>query len=224
MNKNTTANKTQQILIGITIIGSLCILLRIAFEVSYLSIVVMLGIALVSIVASRYSTGFTIPGKFLFRVRFIVYGFGFGLMIGLVVIISKPIILDDFSILRFLIMLLIGGLLGIVIKGWSSYLRFMKLKKEALALLSEEVILCDNAVFNDSNFGSNRGLLFLTETQLMFYSPAKKKFINISNLTEVKPQIEKSKIASIPQGFRLSGDEYSIRIAFPLLWIKMLTR
>ena len=215
-------NKTTRVLITIVFVISLCSLLKFYFGNSYISIAVIVSLGLLSGIASRYFVGYVIPFQILFRYRFIVYGSGFGLMIGLLLLMTKSIKDQIFSIQDLIKWLLIAVPIGTIKIGISSYVKFRKLIKRTINNNGCRDLLCDFAIFTNSEYKTERGLLVLSVNNLSFHKAANSDCLFDIPLLAINPEIKKSKFLNIPNGFSFQDKNYNVNVAYPLYWIKMI--
>lgn len=192
------------------------------FDASLLLISVMFLWGLTAGIGSKLFLGYFVPSGMLFRARFILYGLGSGILIG-VLMELKHIIEDQmFNWPELVQMLVISIPIGLVGGVWF-FSQFKKLKKEVSDKYYIKSILCDSATFIDSENKSHKGLLLLTETNLSFYSKVNNKCLFDSLCSDLNPEIKSDKFLSIPEGFHLRVNEAgSVRVAFPMYWLKIM--
>ena len=217
-------NKYIQILLVSVFVLCMCLLLSFYFDTSNLSVALIIGLGLLGGLLSRFFIGYVIPNKILFRSRFIIYGIGFGIMIGLVIFITTSAKEQSFEIQNLLICLLISIPLGIIVNGTMSCLRFRKLKKRTNVNIESQDSISDFATYSDSEYISVRGLLLLSNNKLSFYSATNGDCIFEMALKDVNPIIRNSKFMSIPNGFSWNNKMNSVNVAFPHYWTKLLER
>lgn len=87
------------------------------------------GLGLVSGISTRLFTGYVIPNQIVFNYRFIIYGIGSGLMIGMLMFLIKSLESNSFSIYTLIFYLLVSIPIGAIITGTLLYLGFRNLKK-----------------------------------------------------------------------------------------------
>lgn len=215
-------NKSLQISIVVVFVLGLCLLLKFYFESTYLLIVVVLSLGLFSGIISRYFVGYIVPGQTLFRYRFVIYGAGFGLMIGLLLFLTKSIKNQTFLVQDLEIWLLIAVPIGIIGKGTSSYRKFRKLTKRTINENGRHDLICDFAIFADSEYKTARGLLVLSVNKLAFYSMTSNDCIYEGLMSDLNPEIKKSRLMGIPNGFSFQNKMYNVNVAFPLYWLELI--
>lgn len=215
-------NKYIKILTGTVFILGMCLLLSLYFKYSNLSIALIIGFGLLGGIISRFFIGYVIPNRILFRSRFIIYGIGFGIMIGLVIFITTSAKEQLFESQNLLICLLISIPLGIIVKGTMSYSRYRKLKKKTNIKIEKQDSISDFAIYTDSEYKSFKGLLLLSNNKLSFYSEINGDCIFEMAIKDVNPVIRNSKFISIPNGFSLQNKKDSVNVAFPHYWIKLI--
>jgi len=197
-------------------------LLRVYFDSTYFSIAVIVLLGLLSGIAGRSFVGYLIPGKLLFRYRFIVYGAGFGLVIGLLLFLTRSVKNETFLMLELVTALLIAVPVGIVGRGLGPDRRFTKLKERALGLGGDQKLLLDFATLSDNDYITIRGLLVLSPDKMSFYATDDTRCLFESSLPELNPIIEKSKLFKIPNGFSIKRGKYRIYVDFPYYWMKTI--
>ncbi len=213
-----------QILTVTVFILGMCLLLSLYFDASNLSIIVMIGLGLLGGILSRFFIGYVIPSQLIFRFRFIIYGIGSGLMIGLLLYLINSIKDQSFTYQDLLKWLLISIPLGIIVNGTLSYLRFRKLKKRTSNSTENRDSISDFAIYTDSEYNTVRGRLVLCNNKLSFYSATNQESLFELEITDVTPVIKKSKFMSIPNGFNLSSEAKALNVAFPYYWIKLIKK
>jgi hypothetical protein len=127
-------------------------------------------LALLGGVLSRLFTGYVVPSRFIFRSRFIIYGIGFGLLIGLLLPLTDSIKDQSFAIQDLVRSILISIPIGVIFIGTQSYLRFKKLEKKTVCEIDNKNSISDFAIYRDSENNSLRGRLLLTNNKLSFCS------------------------------------------------------
>jgi len=217
-------NKYIQILIVTVFILSMCLLLSFYFEASNLSIAVMIGLGLLGGILSRFFIGYVTPSRLIYRSRFIVYGIGFGIMIGLLLFLTRSIKDQTFVWQDMLKWLLISVPIGIIVTGTMSYLRFRKLKDRTNSDIENKNTISDFAICTDSEYKTVRGRLLLTNSKLSFYSVTNGERVFEMALIDVNPVIKNSKFMSIPNGFSISNATIALNVAFPYYWIKLIKK
>ncbi len=217
-------NKYIKILIVTVFVLCMCLLLSFYFDTSNLSIALLIGLGLLVGIISRFFIGYVIPSRILFRSRFIIYGIGFGIMIGLVMFITMSTKEQSFESQNLLICLLISIPLGIIVNGTMSYLRFRKLKKKTNIKIEKQDSISDFAIYTGSEYNSIKGLLLLSNNKLSFYSAINGDCIFEMAIKDVNPVIRNSKFMNIPNGFSMNNKMNSVNVAFPHYWTKLIER
>ena len=217
-------NKYIQLLLFTVFVLCMCLLLSFCFDISNLSIALILGIGLLAGMISRFFIGYVIPNRILFRSRFIIYGIGFGIMIGLVIFIISSDKEQSFESQHLLICLLITIPLGLIVNGTIYYSRFRKLKKRTNINIENQDLISDFAIYSNSEYKSVIGLLLLSNNKLSFYSATNGNCIFEMALKDVNPIIINSKFMSIPNGFSLNNKINSVKVAFPHYWTKLIEK
>ena len=217
-------NKYIQIFIVIMFFLGMLFLLSLYFDTSNLLIAIIIGLGLLGGILQRFFVGCVIPNRIIFRARFIVYGIGFGIMIGLLLFLTKSIKDQSFAIQDLVKWLLISIPISIIGNGMVSYLRFRKLKKKTIGNHKNKNEICDFAVYIDSEYKATKGLLVLSvdKDKLAFYSMSSHNCLFETPLSDLNPEIKKSKFMSIPNGFSFQNKMFNVNIAFPLYWIELI--
>jgi hypothetical protein len=214
MNKYIQIFKVSVFVLGMSL------LLSLYFDLSNLSIGVLLGFGLLGGILSRFFVGYVIPNRIIFRARFIIYGIGFGIFIGLIMLLTNKD--QSFAIIDLVILFLISVPIGLISIGIMSYLRFRKLKKKTIGKHESKVVISDLAVYTYSKNKPIRGLLVLSVDKLSFYSMTNQDCLFETPLLDLNPEIKKSQFMSIPTGFSFMNKMYSLNMAFPLYWIQLI--
>lgn len=197
-------------------------LLGYSLSENYLTIAVIIVSGLLGGLIIRLFTGYVIPTKLLFQIRFIIYGIGLGLMMGLMLFITNAIKIQSFDSKDFIRWLIISILVGVVIYGGIFYKKFRNLKKKTNGSTDAKNTVSDFALYIDSDDSKIRGRLLLSEGKLAFYSSENGDCLFEMSLLDINPIITKAKYWHIPDGFMLINRMYSINISFPYYWLKII--
>jgi hypothetical protein len=135
---------------------------------------------------------------------------------------TKSIKEQTFSFWDLLINFLIAIPLGIIFHGSVIYSRFRKLKKRTIKNTGKHIVINDFAFVTDSEYHTARGLLVLSDNKLFFYDNFKYERLIEMSLSEINPEITKSKLLKIPIGFSVKDEAYTVKVAFPLFWKKLI--
>ena len=218
----TKMNKYLKFLTVSMFVIGMSIILRLHFDYSYFLIAIIIGLGLFGKILFSLFFGYANPNQIIFRGRFILYGFGFGLLIGLMLYLTDSVKDQSFSILDLMISLLISVPIGIIFFGIMSSLRFMKLKKRTIGKYEMKDIISDFAIYINSKQKARRGFLVLSSDILSFYDRKSYECIFKIPLSDLNPEIKKSNFLSLPNGFNISNKNVSLKIAFPYFWISTI--
>jgi hypothetical protein len=214
--------KPGQYIFPIAFLLGMCFLLKYGLGESNLTIAVIIGLGPLAGFITQLFSGYVIPSKLLFRLRFILYGIGFGIMIGLLLFLMKSIKDQSFNGMHFIKWMLISIPIGVIVQGSLYYQRFKKLKKRTNGDTDNQDAVCDSALCTDSEDNRIRGRLILSEGKLSFCSAGNGECLFEMDSSDVNPVIKKSKYRHIPNGISLQNNRYNVNVAFPLYWMKII--
>jgi hypothetical protein len=189
---------------------------------SYLSIVAIIAILPISAVLQRIFVGYFIPSNILFRSRFIIYGIGMGLMLGLIIFLSSSIRNQSFEISDFTRWLLIAIPIGGLINGPIFSYKFKELKQSTQGSEDQENTISGFADYRDSENDLNKGRLLLSGGKLSFESSELEGCLFEIQAVDFKFEIHRSKFMGIPNGFSLPDGRGWVNVAFPNYWLKLM--
>lgn len=210
-------NKYIYILIGIALL-----LLLYFIGDSYLSIAAPIALGLIFGVLQKLFVGYIHPSNRLFRLRFIIYGIGFGFMIGLLLFLTISIINQSFEIIVFTRCMLISIPLGSIYNGSILSFKFRELKQKTNGDVDHQDTPSDFAIYRDTENNINRGRLLLLDGKLSFYSSELDGCLFEFAIKDLHPEIHQSKFMGIPNGFNLPNRPGWVNIAFPHYWVKII--
>lgn len=205
------------ILIGLTFL-----LLNFWIGESYLSILVIIVLPLIFGVIQRFFVGYGLPSRGLFRRRFLLYGLGFGMMLGLVLFFARSLNDRSFTTLDFTIWMLIYISMGGLFWGSIITYKFRELKKKTNGEEDHLDSISDFAIYRDAKNEINRGRLVLSDGKLTFYSSELEGCLFDTPVMELNPVIHRSKFLGIPDGFSLNNELEWVRVNFPYYWMKKI--
>jgi len=211
------------ILLLLISLGSIGILLF-SFKESYTGLGIIIAAVFTLGLISRLLTGFVNTPKWLFRLRFIIYEIGYGIMIGLILFLSKSFKYQTFIISDLVKYLILASILAIIWGISKFYLKFRKLIKNPFNSEDNKAILYDSATFKGSEGQIFFGLLVLTNDRLIFYSSKNNDCLFELKLAEINPTIERSKFLKIPRGLNLIPGETKVHVRFPYYWLKAINQ
>jgi len=213
--------KTGRILFSIAILFVL-ILLSYALDESYLSIAVIIPIVLIIGILQRVFVGVILPSEGLFRYRHIMYGIGYGMMIGLLLFLTSSIRNHSFEIGTFTRWMLISIPMGVIFYGNMISYKFKELKRKTNGSADHQDATSDFAIFRDAENNINRGRLLLSGGKLSFYSSELDGCLFETVVVDLNPVIHQSKFMGIPNGFSLPYKPGWVNVAFPYYWLKIM--
>lgn len=180
------------------------------------------GLGLVSGISTRLFTGYVIPNQIVFNYRFIIYGIGSGLMIGMLMFLIKSLESNSFSIYTLIFYLLVSIPIGAIITGTLLYLGFRNLKKRTKRYNENQELISDHATYSDSSYKTYKGRLVLANEKLIFYETTAGDCIFEYRLNDLNPKIKLSRFLNIPNGFCIKSGLESLNVAFPYYWIELI--
>ena len=189
---------------------------------SYLSIVAIIAVMPVFAVLQRFFIGYFIPSNGLFRLRFFIYGIGFGMMLGLINFLFNSIVNQSFEIIDFTRWMLIQVPLGALIFGSFNNYKFKELKQITQRSDDQEKTTSNFAVYRDSENDVYKGRLLLTGGKLSFESSELEGCLFEIPVVDFKFEIHQSKFMGIPNGFSLPDGRGWVNVAFPNYWLKLM--
>lgn len=201
---------------------SAAVLLRYEFDFTNSTIASILLMGLMGGLVYVLFTGFILPPTWLFKARFVLFGASFGLFIGLVNYSAKVFQFNGLGSYELIICILIYLIMGLLIMGSMTYLRYNLLKKKAKVFFVGESIVSDFAILKDGVGKQKQGLLLMLEDRLLFYSSKEKNCLLEVPLSKITLNIKKSKYLNIPNGLSLGYEELNLYMAFPYYWKKLI--
>ncbi|PZX20005.1 hypothetical protein LX69_00455 [Breznakibacter xylanolyticus] len=208
----------------IALIGAICLCLLsfLFFDKSIGLIFIVIAIGVVSGVLSKLFTGYVIPNQFVFHSRFIIYGIGSGLMIGMLLFLVRSLELNLFSLHALMLNLVVSIPIGVIITGSFLYLGFRTLKKRTMNIDEDQDSISDQATYTDSSCKTFKGRLVLAKCKLMFFEMPTGDCIFEYGLDELNPEIKRSGFLNIPKGFNIGDELAKLNVAFPYYWIDLI--
>lgn len=189
---------------------------------SYLSIAAIIALGLISAVIQRLFVGYLIPTKGIFRLRFAIYGIGFGLMIGLLMLLINSIREQSFEISDLTRWIVISIPLGVIIFGSKNSYDFKELKQRTNGEEDQPDTTSDLAFYRDAENTINRGRLLLSGGKLSFHSSELEGCLFEIEVVDLNAVIHPSKFMGIPNGFSLPDERGWVQVAFPYYWLKLM--
>jgi hypothetical protein len=212
------SHKTKNLLIGLFIIIGLTAILKFYFKITGIGILFCAILGVIYGLTTVVITGFINPPSWLYRIRFFVLGILWGISIGILnfgmdSIQKKTFVMRDLSV-----HIIIGLLIGLV---FSMFFSLQKLKRQKG---SERQLAKDSALLIKQNGEKIKGELVLTNDQIIFLGNRKKEKIWEKEVGETHPNISKTKLLGIPNGFKLENDDILLKVSFPYYWLKSIKK
>jgi len=164
------------------------------------------------------------PPKWLFRLRFVIYSFVYGLGFGIWMSFFYLFEKHHFSVIG-----LIGNTLvfSIISFFWGittndNYFRFKKLIRKTGTSTTNDLTLTDLAYYVDSELSRTLGRLILDDDRIYFYSANENKCLYNTKLSDIHPAIEKSSFLKIPRGLDFLENETKIYMNLPYYWLNAI--
>lgn len=214
--------RTRDILFASFFIFGLLALLEFYVKISVIGILFCVILGLLSGLTTVLISGFVTPPSWFYRVRFTVLGISWGIFVGILNFGMESIQKKTF-VMRDLSVALISGLLvGLV---FSAIFRLLqKLERRKGLLLPERQLVKDSALLIKQNGEKIKGELVLTNDELIFLGNRKKEKIWEKEVRETHPNIIRTKLFGIPNGFKLENDGISLKVSFPYYWLKSINK
>lgn len=210
-------NRYLQILISLVFLS-----LLITIGESYLSIAAIIALGLIFAVLQKFFVGYFIPTKGIFRLRFAIYGIGFSLMIGLLLLLISSIREQSFEMSDLTGLIVISILLGVIFFGSKNSYDFKELKKITNGEADQADTTSDLAFYRDTENTINRGRLLLSGSKLSFHSSELEGCLFEIEVVDLNVVIHPSKFMGIPNGFTLPDERGWVEVAFPYYWLKIM--
>jgi len=189
-----------------------------------LGFTLFLGLSIGLIILVYLIRVYSNPPKWLFRLRFIIYNFQYGLYFAILMtalgLINHPQIDIKqfvFSIFFFTFFDFLFGL-----SGEESYFKFRRLIKKIGSANGNDLALIDLACYVDSDEYRTLGRLILGNHKLYFYSADENKCLFESDVSDISPVVEKSSFLNIPVGLDFQVNETKIFMKFPYYWLNAI--
>lgn len=213
-------NKYSQKLIPFIIIIVGWAILKYYLDLSNVSIAVMAGAVLVAVIIFRLVTAYVKPSQWLFQARFILLGFGAGIVSGLFQFFDDGIENQSFELGELLKILVISSITFMIMLGLIYYLRFRSLKKKTNSPFDQHLVLDDFATLQRNDGEKIRGRLLLTDNSLYFFSAKDATCLFEAGLKEINPVL--TKFLKMPSGINFPENQLGVWVAFPYLWMEKI--
>jgi hypothetical protein len=210
--------RTKNILFALFFTFGLTAVLKFYFKIPDIAILFCVILGAISGLTSVVIRGFINPPSWLYRIRFSVLGFLWGISIGILNFGMESIQKKTFVMRDLSVHLIIGLLIGLV---FSIIFSLQKLKRQKG---SERQLAKDSALLIKQNGEKIKGELVLTDEQLIFLGNRKKEKIWEKEVRETHPNISKTKLLGVPNGFKLENDEILLKVSFPYYWLKSIKK
>lgn len=189
-----------------------------------LSIALAIPLYIVLLILLNVILGYSNLPKWLFRLRFVIYSFVYGLGFGIGMYIFNLIEKHHFDIIG-IIFYTIGfstiSYFGGIISN-ENYYRFKKLIRRTGNSATNDLTLTDSAYYEDSELIRTWGRLILENNRLYFYSAEENKCLFDTKLSDIDPVVEKSSILKIPKGLDFFKNETKIYMKLPYYWLNVI--
>lgn len=214
-------SRRSQIVLGVLIFIGASIMLKYGFGMPNIIIVVMFLTGIIGGVLGRLFAGFVLPSEWLFKSRFILYGLGFGLLIGILNFSTRTVEINEFRLYELIKALIISTVVGVIILGPVTYVRYNLLKKKTRIFYNGDSVISDFVFSKDMTGHLKPGMLVMTKERLLFYSSKDRYCLFDIALNEINPKIDKDKFLGIPRGLSFGENKILLYVMFPYLWMKL---
>ncbi len=200
-------------------------LLLLYFDMKVSSVILIVVFGLIAGIFIVLFNAYLLPGIWMHKNRFLLYGFLYGIAIFIFTSINH--LSEGESVYRtgFLLSLLTAICLGILLGAV-----FLKLnhriiiKQSILKLLPDEIVIIEDAARIDNDEALGSGRLILTNKRLVFiYLNLKIDNFEIY-FSELFTTVELTEKFGIPNGIHLSEKDCNILVKFPRLWKKEIEK
>ena len=200
-------------------------LLLLYFDMKISSIVFIILFGLIAGIFIVLFNAFLLPGIWMHKNRFLLYGFLYGIAIfiftGINHISEGENVYRTGFLLSLLTAICLGILLGAVFFKWNHR---VIIKQSILKLLADEILILEDAARIDNDEALGSGRLILTNKRLVFI------YLNlrIENFeiyfSELFATVELTEKFGIPNGIHLIEKDCNILVKFPRLWKKEIEK
>ena len=189
-----------------------------------LAFTLFLGLSIGLIILVYLIRVYSNPPKWLFRLRFVIYNFQYGLFFGIAMSVFKLIDHRQINILEFVFNVFFFALFDFLfgLSAEESYFKFRKLIKKTSSASGNDLALIDLACYVDSDEYRTLGRLILEKHKLYFYSADENKCLFESDVSDISPVVEKSSFLNIPKGLDFQTNETKIFMKFPYYWLNVI--
>lgn len=216
--------RLKNILIGCSLFIGLFVILKFYFKTPNIGILFIVVLSAISGLTTLLVRGFINPPSWLYRIRFSLLGFFYGIFTGILLFGKEVIEQNKFIIHDLLVYLVIGAVIGIVFNSFKMLSQSQKLKRREGLLLPERQLVKDFALLINQNGEKTKGELVLTNEHLIFWGKGKEEKKMEREVREIHPSISKTKFLGIPDGFRIENDDILLKVPFPYYWLKNINK
>jgi len=191
---------------------------------SNLSIALVIPLYFVLLILTYIILGYLNPPKWLFRLRFGIYSFVYGLGFGLGMSFFNLFEKQHFSVIGLIVNTISFSTISFLLGNTTNenYFRFKKLIRKTGNSITKDLTLTDSAYYVDSELFRTAGRLLMDNDRLYFYSAKENNCLLNEKLSDVHPAIEKSSFLKIPIGLDFMKNETKIYMKLPYYWLNII--
>jgi len=216
--------RRKNILIGLFLIVGLSAILKFYFQTPNMGILFLVVFGAISGLTTVLVRGFINPPSWLYRIRFTVLGVFYGIFIGILLFGKEAIGENTFIIHDLIEYIVIGSVIGVVFNNSVMFSQSQKLKRRKGLFLPERQLAKDFALLINQNGEKIKGKLVLTNDHLIFLGNGKEEKILEREVSEIHPNISKTKLLGVPDGFGIENDDILLKVPFPYYWLKSINK
>jgi len=209
--------RRKNILIGLFLIVGLSAILKFYFQTPNMGILFLVVFGAISGLTTVLVRGFINPPSWLYRIRFTVLGVFYGIFIGILLFGKEAIGENTFIIHDLIEYIVIGSVIGVVFNNSVMFSQSQKLKRRKGLFLPERQLAKDFALLINQNGEKIKGKLVLTNDHLIFLGNGKEEKILEREVSEIHPNISKTKLLGVPDGFRIENDDILLKVPFLII-------
>jgi hypothetical protein len=199
-------------------------ILKFYFQTPNMGILFLVVFGAISGLTTVLVRGFINPPSWLYRIRFTVLGVFYGIFIGILLFGKEAIGENTFIIHDLIEYIVIGSVIGVVFNNSVMFSQSQKLKRRKGLFLPERQLAKDFALLINQNGEKIKGKLVLTNDHLIFLGNGKEEKILEREVSEIHPNISKTKLLGVPDGFRIENDDILLKVPFPYYWLKSINK
>ena len=216
--------RRKNILIGLFLIVGLSAILKFYFQTPNMGILFLVVFGAISGLTTVLVRGFINPPSWLYRIRFTVLGVFYGIFIGILLFGKEAIGENTFIIHDLIEYIVIGSVIGVVFNNSVMFSQSQKLKRRKGLFLPERQLAKDFALLINQNGEKIKGKLVLTNDHLIFLGNRREEKILEREVREIHPNISKTKLLGVPDGFGIENDDILLKVPFPYYWLKSINK